>query len=103
MADPAAKRMSVDEFLRWDDGTETHYELVGGFPVAMAPPAEAHRSLNVRPVSQIDPALSRRRPCNAQVEAGVIRPDRADPYIEADIAATCAANEPGRQAIKDPS
>ena len=94
--------MSVDEFLCWDDGTETHYELVGGFPVAMAPPAEAHRILNVRLVSQIDAALSRRRPCNAQIEAGVIRPDRADTYFEADIAATCAANEPGRQAIKDP-
>jgi Uma2 family endonuclease len=64
MADPAARRMSVDEFLRWDDGTETHYELVGDFPLAMAPPAEAHRILNVRLVSQIDPALSRGRPCN---------------------------------------
>jgi oligopeptide/dipeptide ABC transporter ATP-binding protein len=31
----------LDEFLRWDDGTETHYELIGGFPMAMAPPAEA--------------------------------------------------------------
>ncbi len=102
MAELAAKRMSMDEFRCWDDGTETHYELVGGFPVAMAPPAEAHRILNVRLVSRIDAALSQRRPCNAQIEAGVIRPDRADTYFEADIAATCAANEPGRQAIKDP-
>ena len=38
MADPAARRMTLDEFLRWDDGTETRYELVDGFPVAMAPP-----------------------------------------------------------------
>src|SRR6516165_5385957 len=94
--------MSMDEFLCWDDATETHYELVGGFLVAMAPPAEAHRILNVRLVSQIDAALSRRRPCNAQIEAGIVRPDRADTYFEADIAATRAANEPGRQAIKDP-
>ena len=35
-------------------------------------------------------------------KAGVIRPDRADTYFEADIAATCEGNEPGRQAIKDP-
>jgi Uma2 family endonuclease len=102
MTDPATKLMSVDEFLCWDDGTETHYELIGGLPVAIVPPAEAHRILNVRLVSRIDAALSRRRPCNAQIAAGVIRPDRADTYFEADIAATCAANEPGRQAIKDP-
>jgi Uma2 family endonuclease len=94
--------MNLDEFLRWDDGTETRYELIGGFPLAMAPPAEAHRMLTVRLVSRIDAALSHRRPCNAQAEAGVIRMDRADTYFVADIAATCAPNAPGRQAIKDP-
>src|SRR6266700_2130713 len=94
--------MTLDEFLRWEDGTDTRYELIGGFPVAMAPPAEAHRILAVRLVTRIDAALAGRRPCNAQVEAGVVRPDRADTYFEADIAATCEGNEPGRQAIKDP-
>lgn len=102
MAELAIKPMTLDEFLRWDDGTETHYELIGGFPVAMAPPAEAHRILAMRLGSRIDAALSKRRPCNAQIEAGVIRADRADTYFEADIAATCEGNEPGRQAIKDP-
>jgi Uma2 family endonuclease len=102
MAELAIKPMVLDEFLRWDDGTEMHYELIGGFPVAMAPPAEAHRMLAVRLVTRIDAVLSRRRPCNAQLEAGVIRTDRADTYFEADIAATCAGNEAGRQAIKDP-
>ncbi len=102
MAEPAIKPMTLDEFLRWDDGTETRYELIGGFPMAMAPPAEARRMLPVRLVSRIDAALAGRRPCNAQIEAGVIRPDRADTYFEADIAATCEGNEVGRQAIKDP-
>ena len=102
MAEPAIKPMTLDEFLRWDDGTETHYELIGGSPVAMAPPAEAHRILSMRLGSRIDAALAGRRPCNAQLEAGVIRPDRADTYFEADIAATCEGNEVGRQAIKDP-
>jgi hypothetical protein len=54
MAEPAIKPMTLDEFLRWDDGTETHYELIGGFPVAMAPPAAAHRMLATRLVSRID-------------------------------------------------
>jgi Uma2 family endonuclease len=102
MPELALKAMTLDEFLCWDDGTETHYELIGGFPVAMAPPAEAHRILSMRLGARIDAALASRRPCNAQAEAGIVRADRADTYFEADIAATCAPNEPGRQAIKDP-
>ena len=102
MAGPAVKRMSLDEFLRWDEGTDTRYELIGGFPVAMAPPAEAHSMLAVYLVSKIDAMLSARRPCRALIEAGITRPDRADTYFVADIAATCAPVEPGRQATEDP-
>src|SRR5487761_1071489 len=102
MSELAIRPMSVAEFLRWDDGSDTRYELVGGFPLAMAPPAEAHRMLATRLASRIDAALARRRSCNAQIEAGIIRPDRADSYFVADIAATCARNERGRQAIEDP-
>jgi Uma2 family endonuclease len=102
MAEPAVKPMTLEEFLRWDDGTETRYELISGFPVAMAPPAEAHSVLVVRLVTRIETGLSGRRPCRAQVEAGVIRPDRADSYFVADIAATCVPLDPERQAIKDP-
>jgi Uma2 family endonuclease len=94
--------MTLDEFLRWDDGTDTRYELISGFPVAMAPPAEAHSRLTVNFVTRIDGGLSNRRPCRALVEAGVARADRADTYFVADIAATCAPSEVGRQAIKDP-
>jgi Uma2 family endonuclease len=102
MAEPAARLMTLEEFLRWDDGTDTRYELIDGFPVAMAPPAEAHRILAVRLVSRIDAALAGRRPCNAQIEPGVVRPDRADSYYVPDIAVTCKPNEPGRQAMLDP-
>lgn len=102
MAEPAIKPMTLAEFLRWDDGTDTHYELIGGFPVAMAPPAEAHSMLVVQLVRRIDSALSTRRPCRALIEAGITRPDRADTYFVADIAATCAPVEPGRQATEDP-
>ncbi len=102
MAEPAIRPMTIEEFLRWDDGTDTRYELIDGFPVAMAPPAEAHRILAVRLVSRIDAALAVRRPCNAQIEPGVVRPDRAASYYVPDIAVTCEPNEPGRQAMVDP-
>ena len=31
MAEAALKGMTVDEFLRWEDGTNTPYQLPGGF------------------------------------------------------------------------
>jgi Uma2 family endonuclease len=102
MAELASRRMTLEEFLVWDDGTDTLYELVDGFPVAMAPPAEAHRILAVRLVSRIDAALADRRPCNAQIDAGVVHPDRADSYYVADIAVTCRPNEPRQQAVREP-
>jgi Uma2 family endonuclease len=102
MAEPAIRRMTLDEFLCWEDGTDTRYELIDGFPQAMAPPAEAHRILAVRLVSRIDAKLSSRRPCNAQIEPEVVRRDRADSYYVPDIAVTCQPNEPGRQAMVDP-
>ncbi len=34
--------MTVAEFLTWDDGTDTRYELIDGRPVAMAPVAPSH-------------------------------------------------------------
>jgi Uma2 family endonuclease len=102
MAEPAIRRMTLEEFLRWDDGTDTRYELIDGFPVAMAPPAEAHRILALRLGSRIDAALASRRPCNAQIEPGVVRPDRADSYYVPDIAVTCEPNVPGRQVMVDP-
>lgn len=102
MAEPAIRRMTLEEFLHWDDGTDTRYELIDGFPVAIAPPAEAHRILAVRLVSRIDAALASRRPCNAQIEPGVVRPDRTASYYVPDIAVTCEPNEPGRQAMVNP-
>jgi len=102
LAEPALRRMTLEEFLRWDDGTDARYELIDGFPVAISPPAEAHRILAVRLGSRIDTALASSRPCNAQIEPGVVRPDRSDSYYVPDIAVTCEPNEPGRQAMLNP-
>src|SRR3954452_5702868 len=102
MAEPTIKSMSLDEFLRWDDGTDRHYELIGGFPLAMAPPAAAHRMIAARLASQIEAALEKRRPCNAQGEAGILHPERSDTYFEADLAASCERHEFGQQALKEP-
>ena len=94
--------MTLDEFLRWDDGTDTRYELICGFPMAMAPGLEDHGVLAVRLGARIDAALAGRRPCRAGTEAGILHPDRADTFFVADIAATCAPREGRRQYMQDP-
>ena len=102
MSEPAVRHMTLAEFLRWEDGTDTRYELLWGIPVAMAPPARAHGVLSVRLGAVIDARLRSRRPCMAQAEAGIIRPDRDDTYYVADLAVTCSPYQRGEQLVKDP-
>ena len=63
MSGLAIKRMTVAEFLRWEDGTDTRYELHEGNLVAMAPPAPAHGLLAAQLCIRIGAALQSRRPC----------------------------------------
>ena len=102
MAEPAIRRMTVDEFLRWDDGTDARYELVDGFVVAMAPPVPRHGTLTLRLGGAIDAALRTRPPCSAHGEAGIVRPDRDDTFYVADIAVTCDPLQPDDQLIRNP-
>jgi Uma2 family endonuclease len=102
MAEPAFKRMTLEEFLRWDDGTDTRYELIDGFPLAMAPPARAHGLLCARLAGALDVALRSRRPCTVQAEAGIARFDRNDSCYIADLAVTCRPHQRGEQLVEDP-
>jgi Uma2 family endonuclease len=102
MAEPAFKRMSVNEFIRWEDGTDTRYELVEGIPVAMAPPMPEHGMLAVALGSELRSALRPRRPCIVQAEAGIARPERDDTCYIADLAVTCEPPRPGDRLIRDP-
>jgi Uma2 family endonuclease len=102
MSEVAIRRMTVDEFLRWDDGTDTRHELIGGFPMAMAPAFEVHGVLALRLGARIDAALAGRRPCRTVVEAGVLHPDRADTFFVADLGVTCAPFDARRQYMADP-
>jgi Uma2 family endonuclease len=102
MSELAVKRMTVAEFLRWENGTDTRYELLAGLPVAMAPPAIAHGILALRLGARIDAALRSRPPCFGQSEAGIARPDRNDTCYIADLAMTCTPPERGQQLLRDP-
>jgi Uma2 family endonuclease len=102
MNEVAVKRMTLAEFLGWEDGTDTRYELLEGFPVAMAPPAPAHGLLAAQLCIRIGAALQSRRPCMVQVEAGIARPDRDDTCYVADLAVSCKPPLRGDQLISDP-
>jgi Uma2 family endonuclease len=102
MAEAALKGMTVDEFLDWEDGTDTRYELLGGFVVAMAPPAARHSLLATALGGEIRSALRPRPPCRAYGEAGIVRPDRDDTCYVADLAVTCEPLLADDRLIKDP-
>ena len=102
MSEPAVKRMTGAEFLRWEGGTDIRYELMAGAPVAMAPPPVAHGMLAVRLCAKIEPVLQSRRPCAAQLKPAVAAPDRDDTCYIADIAVSCTLLARGQLLLEDP-
>lgn len=88
MGEPASRTMTADEFMSWDDGSGTRYELVGGVVVAMALPTYVHGIVVGNAYAAVRAALEPRAPCQAAVEAG-IRLDDSNHY-KADVAASCA-------------
>jgi Uma2 family endonuclease len=102
MAEPAIRGMSIDEFLRWEDGSDTRYQLVDGYVVAMAPPMPAHGRLAARLAGAIDAALRTRPPCFVQSEAGIVRSDRDDTCYVADLAVSCVPLRADDRLIKEP-
>jgi Uma2 family endonuclease len=100
MASPAPKRMTLAEFLEWDDGSDRRYQLLDGVPVMMAPSLEAHGELALALGAEIRTRL--KPPCRVISEAGIVIPDRADTYYVADLAVTCAPREPGRRMVVEP-
>ncbi len=100
MAHAAEKRMTVAEFLDWDDGTDIRYELIDGRPLAMAPVAASHSIIVVNLGFELKSRL--RAPCYAGSDAGVVRPDRDDTFYEADIVVSCTPIEAGTRVIPNP-
>jgi Uma2 family endonuclease len=81
-------RISLAEFLSWDDGTDARYELVGGRAVKQ-PLVHARRGLMIgNAAGEIDRRLAVRPSCAAAVRCGV-RLGEQDFYL-ADVVATCA-------------
>jgi Uma2 family endonuclease len=99
VAEPARRLWSLDEFLAFDDGTETRHELFDGQIFAMAPASDIHGALVMRLARRIGNALRPGREVIA--EAGIVPPERAHSWYQADLAVTCAGLT-GRQFVAEP-
>jgi Uma2 family endonuclease len=99
VAQPAPRPWTLDEFLAFDDGTDTRYQLFDGQIVAMAPASDIHGALVMRLARRIGNAL--RPGCEVIGEAGIVPPERGDSWYEADLAVTCTGLT-GRQFIAEP-
>jgi Uma2 family endonuclease len=102
MSERALRLMDVSEFLGWEDGTDTRYELIGGAPVAMAPPARPHRILAVQLAAELRSACRLRSPCIAESEAGIALSYRDDTCYIADLVVTCSPPSSEERLVRDP-
>ncbi len=88
MGERALRRMTVEEFLRWEGEPDVRYELIDGRPVAMNPPRGFHRTIAINVGGLLWSRLRERRVCRAESEAGIELQDGN--YYVADLAVTCA-------------
>ena len=95
MAQVKEKLWTLEEFLAFDDGTDTSYQLFEGRIVAMNPPLRGHGTLVARLTAMVSSQL--KPPCEVVAEAGIIPVNRRHSWYKADLIVTCT---PG--SYKDP-
>ena len=67
MPEQAPRLMTVDEFLTWDDGTDTRYELDAGVVRPIANQSNAHGTIKGSLCGLIGNALRNRSPIHGEV------------------------------------
>ena len=100
MTTTAPERITLAEFLTWDDGTDTRYELVDGAVRALPLGPVAHGAVLANLACALGNRL--RPPLRGVIRAGIVPPHRADTYYLADLVATGAPPERGRQWSPEP-
>lgn len=89
----AEQYMTAAEFVNWDDGTPTRYELINGRPVAMAPPKPQHGVVAGNLALELGLRLRARPPCRVLLEAGVVSPNDFYSFFVPDLVVTCAPSD----------
>ena len=92
MGDLAERRMTLAEFLAWDDGTDTRYELINGAPRAMAPAYPRHGLIERNAGDVILDRIGRGKPCRVYDQAGIVLSVLGDDrYYVPDLTMSCEA------------
>lgn len=89
----AEQYMTAAEFVKWDDGTPTRYELINGRPVAMAPPKPQHGVVAANVAYCCGVALYARPSCRVAIKAGVVSPSDFYSFFVPDLVVTCAPSD----------
>ncbi len=94
--------MTLEEFLRWDDGTDTRYELIRGVPVPGPLQPTAHGILLARLCSLFHPGLAAQREHVALVTAAIASPTESNSCYLADLVVRPLPVQWHRQLTPDP-
>ena len=100
MAQVADQLWTLEEFLAFDDGTDTSYQLFEGRLVAMNPPLVGHAALVGRLIRIIGNQL--KRPCEVYAEAGIVPVNRRHSWYKVDLIVSCTAGNYKDQFIAEP-
>ena len=100
----AVTPMTVEEFLDWAARQPGTWELVDGWPRAMAPASTTHGAIQARAASLLDRHIeATRSPCRAVTEAAIVPASfKRHNARGADLAITCSPPAEDEWALKDP-
>lgn len=82
MAEPVIERMSIDEFLAWENARERKFELIDGVPIMMTGGSRAHDAVRLN-ILAIFRSQLRSTPCRAQMDVKVVCPSGNVRYPDA--------------------
>lgn len=100
MARARERLFGIEEFVAFEDGTDTRYELHAGRIVAMAPAMQSHNELVVRLAVMLSAGLT--DPCRALIEAGIPVRDHVESFYLADLVVTCEPRTRGKRWVDEP-
>ena len=99
-----APPMTVEEFLDWASRQPGKWELVDGWPRAMAPASTTHGAIQARAASLLDRHIEDTRiSCRVVTEAAIVPASfKRRNARGADLAITCSPPDEDEWALKDP-
>ena len=100
MPEVADKLWTLEEFLAFDDGTDTSYQLFEGRLVAMNPPLRGHGTLVARLAAMLSGQL--KPPCEIVAEAGIVPVNRRHSWYKANLIVTSTPGSYKDQFIAEP-